>query len=140
MLLHSLDCSTTLDPYLIMLSALSKAASSTIFWVFGMTWPGIELQSLRPLVNTLLIKPMAWSKRNIHKNKYFLCRISTNLITTIRFLFEEQEFDRTELIGCNYFLIINIFRIIKNRQNIILSLNPHYHYLLYPQFTWIFFT
>ena len=39
---------------------LSKAASSTIFWVFGMTRPGIELWSPGPLVNTLLIRPMAW--------------------------------------------------------------------------------
>ena len=39
----------------------SKAASSTIFWVFGMTLPGIEPQSPGPLANTLLIRPMAWS-------------------------------------------------------------------------------
>ena len=31
------------------------AASSTIFWVFGMTWPGIEPQSPGSLANTLLI-------------------------------------------------------------------------------------
>ena len=29
------------------------------FWVFGMTQSGIELRSPRPLMNTLLIKPMA---------------------------------------------------------------------------------
>ena len=33
---------------------LSKAASSTIFWVFGMTWPGIEPQSAGPLAKTEL--------------------------------------------------------------------------------------
>ena len=38
---------------------LSKAASRTIFWVFGMIRPGIEPQSPGPLVNTLLIRPMA---------------------------------------------------------------------------------
>ena len=38
---------------------LSKAASSTVFWVFGMTRPGIEPRSPGPLVNTLLIRPMA---------------------------------------------------------------------------------
>ena len=38
----------SLDPYLI----------STIFWVIGMTWSGIERRSLRPLVNTVLIWPM----------------------------------------------------------------------------------
>ena len=37
---------------------LSKAASSIIFWVFGMTRPGIEPQSPGPLVNTLLIRPI----------------------------------------------------------------------------------
>ena len=36
---------------------LSKAASSTIFWVFGMTRPEIELWSPRPLTNTQLIRP-----------------------------------------------------------------------------------
>ena len=35
---------------------LSKTASSRIFWVTGMTRPGIEPQSLGPLANTLLIK------------------------------------------------------------------------------------
>ena len=29
------------------------------FWVFGMTRPGIEAQSLGPLANTLTIMPMA---------------------------------------------------------------------------------
>ena len=43
-------------PYLI---APSKAASSTIFLVFGMTRPGIELCSPGPLASTLLIRPMA---------------------------------------------------------------------------------
>ena len=44
---------------------LSKAASSTIFWIFGMTWPGIELRSPGPLANTLLIRPMAWSLKGL---------------------------------------------------------------------------
>ena len=39
-------------------AVLSKAASSTIFWVFGMAQPGIEPRSPRPLANTLLIKPI----------------------------------------------------------------------------------
>ena len=33
---------------------LSKAASSTIFWVFGMTQPGIEPRSPGPLANSYL--------------------------------------------------------------------------------------
>ena len=37
---------------------LNKVASSTIFWVFGMTWSGIEPQSPGQLTNTLLIRPM----------------------------------------------------------------------------------
>ena len=38
---------------------LSKEASSTIFWVFGMTRPGIEPNSPRAPVNTLTIMPMS---------------------------------------------------------------------------------
>ena len=34
------------------------APSSTIFDAFGMTRPWIEPQSLRPLANTLLIRPV----------------------------------------------------------------------------------
>ena len=45
----------TLDPYLIVLSI--------IFWVFGMTRPGIEPRSPRPLANTLLIRLMAQSDK-----------------------------------------------------------------------------
>ena len=35
------------------------ATSNTIFWVFGMTRPGIETWSPEPLANTLLIRPIA---------------------------------------------------------------------------------
>ena len=52
-LLLSLECATTLDPYN---AVLSKAASSTSFWVFGMTRPGIEPRSPGPLANTLTIE------------------------------------------------------------------------------------
>ena len=38
---------------------LSKEASSTIFWVFGITRPGIEPRSPGPLANTLTIMPMS---------------------------------------------------------------------------------
>ena len=34
-------------------------ASSTIFWVFGITVPGIEPRSSGPLANTLLVRPKA---------------------------------------------------------------------------------
>ena len=36
----------------------SKEASSTIFWVFGMTQPGIEPRSPGPLANTLTARPV----------------------------------------------------------------------------------
>ena len=39
---------------------LSIAASSTIFWVFSMTQPGIEPWSPWPLANTLLISVIYW--------------------------------------------------------------------------------
>ena len=41
---------------------LSKAASTTFFWVFGMIRPGIEPWSPRPLTNILLFRPMAQLK------------------------------------------------------------------------------
>ena len=37
---------------------LSKEVSSTIFKVFGMTWPGIKLKSPEPLANPLPTRPM----------------------------------------------------------------------------------
>ena len=37
--------------------ACSKNAPSTIFWVFGMSQPGFEPLSPRPLMNTLLLRP-----------------------------------------------------------------------------------
>ena len=57
-LLLSLDCSTL--PLILTLYCwvLSKEASITIFWVFGMTRPGVERWSPRPWANTLLIRPM----------------------------------------------------------------------------------
>ena len=48
-------------------AVLSKVASITIFWVFGMTRPGIEPRSPGPLVNTLTIMPMS-SRHNVHKS------------------------------------------------------------------------
>ena len=44
---------------LIMLSAKQGGIKYHFFWVFGMTQLGIEPRSPRPLVNTLLIRPMA---------------------------------------------------------------------------------
>ena len=55
MQLLSLGCSTL--PLILTLYCwvLSKVASSTIFWVFGITRPGIEPKSPRSLGNTLTI-------------------------------------------------------------------------------------
>ena len=41
--------------------ALSKAVSSSIFWVVGMIRTGIEPRSPRPLANSLTIMPMSGS-------------------------------------------------------------------------------
>ena len=45
-LLLSLDCSTLSLIHTLYCWVLSKEVSSTIFKVFGMTWPGIEPQSI----------------------------------------------------------------------------------------------
>ena len=44
-------------PYFIVLS-VKQGGIKYHFWVFGITLPGIELQSPGPLANTLLIRPM----------------------------------------------------------------------------------
>ena len=42
-----------------MLSVKQGGIKYNFFWVFGMTWPGIESRSPRPLANTLTIMPMS---------------------------------------------------------------------------------
>ena len=49
---------------------LSKAASSNIFKVFGMTRPGIEPRSPGPLANTLLIRPISRPARTYIQQLY----------------------------------------------------------------------
>ena len=44
---------------------LSKAVSSTIFWVFGITGPGIEPRSPEPLANTLLIQSIVIHRQTV---------------------------------------------------------------------------
>ena len=58
-LLLSLNCSTLPLICTLYCWELSKEASRTIFKVFGMTWPGIEPRSTRPLANTLPTRPMS---------------------------------------------------------------------------------
>ena len=49
-----------LDPFLIIRKA-NQLASSTIFWVFGLTWPGIELQSCSGLMRRVFANgPEDW--------------------------------------------------------------------------------
>ena len=55
---------------------LSKVASSTIFWVFGMTQLGIKLRSPRPLANTLTILPVS----GIHIYIYIYIHIYEHII------------------------------------------------------------
>ena len=54
-----LDCSTLPLIRTLQCWVLSKEASSTIFWIFGVTRPGIELRSPGPLANTLTARPMS---------------------------------------------------------------------------------
>ena len=55
---------------------LSKELSSTIFWVFGMTWPGIDPQSPGLPGNTLTImlilhtNTILFYKYNLHFLRY----------------------------------------------------------------------
>ena len=51
---------------------LSTEASSTIFWVFGMTRLGIEPRSPRPLANTLTITPILLKELCVELKSLFL--------------------------------------------------------------------
>ena len=55
---------------------LSKVASTTMFWVFGMTRPRIELQFPGLLTNTLLIRPMDRKRMNLLQEIYQLLPIA----------------------------------------------------------------
>ena len=66
---------------------LSKEASSTIFWVFGMTRPGIEPRSPGPLANTLgsQINMQCSLIREITLYKFELCHITEEVTKNICF-------------------------------------------------------
>ena len=87
-LLHFLDCSTLPSILTLYSWALSKAASSTIFWVFGMTRPGIERQSPGPLTSTLLIRPIPRSYNVLADiQTYFcLCWFVENVLLCVSFI------------------------------------------------------
>ena len=55
----SLDSSTLPLIHTLYCWELSKEVSSTIFKVFGMSWPGIEARSPGTLANTLPTRPMS---------------------------------------------------------------------------------
>ena len=59
----------TLDSGRQLYFLLSMAASSTIFWVFGMTWLGIEPRSPGPLENTLTTMPIDWPHKSHNRPK-----------------------------------------------------------------------
>ena len=63
----------TLDTHLYCW-VFSKEISKTIFWIFGMTRPGIEPRSPRSLANTLPTRPMSWS--NIYIYIYIIIILS----------------------------------------------------------------
>ena len=54
-----MDCSTLLLILTLLCWVLSKVTSSTIFLVFGISWPRFGPRSPGPFSNTLLIRPMA---------------------------------------------------------------------------------
>ena len=72
-------------------AVLSNEASSTIFWVFGMTWPAIELWSPRPLASPLTIVSMGHlTVCKLYFKKSYLKQLYTkdyyNILKTISLL------------------------------------------------------
>ena len=63
-----MDCSTLPLIHTLYCRVLSKEVSSTIFKVFGTTWPGIEPRSSVPLANTLPTGPMSRSTSYIKRS------------------------------------------------------------------------
>ena len=63
---------------------LSKEVSSTIFKVFGITWPGIEPRSPGPLANTLPTRPMSWFKGKLATIVEGYLKVPFSIATTPR--------------------------------------------------------
>ena len=78
MQLFPLDCSTLPLINTLYCWVLIKEVSSTIFKVFGMTWPGIEPRSPGPLVNTLPLKQ--WAKLVLIGVVYTNCAVDNLLL------------------------------------------------------------
>ena len=59
---------------------LSKVASSTIFWVFGMTRPGIKPRSPGPLANTLIWEFFTLALANFFQLEFEWQQVSRTLV------------------------------------------------------------
>ena len=92
----------TLDPYLILLSVKQGSIKYHFFWVFGMTWPGIEPRSPRPLANTLSTRPVVkisninMEKRLANNNgnvllKKFRPLVYQNILKSIKHLLQYRN-------------------------------------------------
>ena len=87
---------------------LSKAVSSTIFWVFGMSKPGIESRSPGPLANTLLIWPNHWIVWNMKTScpLRFLSMIEIDLFKKLLSL-DQNTWNHIDVCGL---LVLAIYR------------------------------
>ena len=119
---------------------LSKVASSTIFWVFGMTRPGIESRSLGPLANTQLIR----SKLNYLKllSKWFNLALSDQKNLLCRKTKEPTNRKNQKL--CNYVKIISMILelkyIIVSKILLQLFVQPIWVEIIIVLLLWEFFT
>ena len=69
------------------ISYSAEEVSSTIFWIFGMTWPGIESWSLRPLANALSTWKIPWGSqlKSYQSLKKWYLMLSCLTLSTIRY-------------------------------------------------------
>ena len=63
-----------------------KAASRTIFWVFGITWPGIEPWSPWHLANTLPAVPIVLKTLNIRNELLKTYNLSVDRADTLNYI------------------------------------------------------
>ena len=91
-LLHPQDCSTLPLILSLLCGVLSKVTSSTIFWVFGLTQPGIKPQSPGPLVNTLLIRPMDYLLSHEISSYCVRHRGKNDVLEHVKFKWKEKNY------------------------------------------------
>ena len=110
---------------------LSKAVSSTSFWVFGMTRPGIKSRSPGPLVNTLTTTP------NISLYHIYLLKLYENILK-----FNSLNLFQETAIGLNRdpsplwnllqaFLVVLLFKLV-NAVVILLCYIEFWRFLIQP--------